>query len=208
MPSTSKLLRPRLPRIAITLPDMGPLAGIVLALVAFHVPNSLFVEPEPRVEVPISSGSGCGLRNDVYTITIDKKSHFFFGLSLDKRQYQTAIIERVAAAHGINLTTWQRGELQKFPYMGMDVQQLPSYFALPKAQRYALMKTGIPFGSNNNQLEEYIDAARCIYTTQKGMPIFCSIRADVHTPFAPLRKLINILQEQNINRFNLKTRMD
>jgi biopolymer transport protein ExbD len=83
----------------------------------------------------------------------------------------------------------------------MDVRRLPEYFSSSQTQRYSLLKTGIPTA----QLEEYIDVTRRVYRECVGAPSYCFIRADKKTPFAAIRPIIQLLQQHNINRFNLKT---
>lgn len=196
LPRLRLLSRPR-----IDAPDMGPLAGVVFTLVAFFMSTSHFAPREPTVQIPTAHYAGCRMEPSGYaiTITINQRNRVFF--ALDDPAYQALTIQAVAARHGIHFTTRQQQELQKLPYLGMDVRRLPEYFAASRLQRYAILKSGVPA----KQLAEYVDAATELYCTQAEKPLFCHIRADERLPFAQFKRITNMLQQRNINRYQLNT---
>ncbi|HEX8427180.1 MAG TPA: hypothetical protein VF639_12870 [Hymenobacter sp.] len=157
---------------------------------------------EPDVDLPTSSGSGCFPYNRHYNITVSKDNRLFF--NVEDEPYRTMVIEQVALLHGIRFTPSQRQELHRLPYVGIDVRRLPEYFSSSQTRRYTLLKTGIP----TEQLGEYIDATRRVYRECAGVSSFCFIRADKKTPFAAIRPVIQLLQQHNINRFNLRTTIE
>ncbi|WP_394805606.1 ExbD/TolR family protein [Hymenobacter tibetensis] len=194
--------RPRqIYRRNLSIPEVWPLAIVVLVLFRCCLATTSLNQIEPAVELPTSSGSGCVPNNRHYTITINKDNKLFF--NVEDEPYRSTIIEQVASLHSIRLTPLQQQELHRLPYLGMDVRRLPEYFSSSQTQRYALLKMGIPTA----QLEEYLDATRRVYRECAGKPIFCFVRADKNTPFSAIRPIIRLLQQHNINRFNLRTSM-
>lgn len=156
---------------------------------------------EPNVDLPTSSGSGCFPENWHYNITLSEDNRLFF--DVEDEPFRTMVIEQVAALHGIRFTPLQHQELHRLPYIGIDVRRLPEYFSSSQTRRYALLKTGIP----TEQLGEYIDVTRRVYIECAGQQSFCFIRADKNVSFPAVHSIIHLLQQHNINRFNLRTTM-
>lgn len=185
----------------LSIPEVWPLAVVVLVFLRCCLATTSLKQTEPEVDLPITSGNSCLRDNRHYDVTISKDNRLFF--NVEDEPYRTMVIEQVASLHGIRFSSLQRQELHRLPYLAMDVRRLPEYFSSSQAQRYALLKTGVPAG----QLGEYIDATRRVFRECAGKPSFCFIRADKKTPFAAIRPIIHLLQQQNINRFNLRTTM-
>lgn len=182
-------------------PDMGPLAGVVFTLVSFFMATSYFAPREPIVQLPEDYYDGnCMMEpSSTFTITINKDNRIFFAIG--NEYYQTGIIAAVAAKYSVRFTAQQPQELQKLPYIGMDVRRLPEYLAAPRMQQYSILKSGVPV----DQLAEYIDATRGAYSAHERKPVFCHIRADKQIRFAKFKRITNVLQQRNINRFSLDT---
>jgi biopolymer transport protein ExbD len=192
--------RPRqIHRRNLSVPEVWPLAVALLVVLCFCLSIGQIRHMEPNVDLPTSSGSGCFPEGRHYNITISIDNKLFF--NVEDEPYRTMVVEQVASLYGLRFTPLQQQELHRLPYLGMDVRKLPEYFSSSQTQRYALLKMGIPTA----QLEQYIDATRRVYRECAGTPSFCFIRADKKTSFAAIRPIIQLLQQQNISRFNLRT---
>ncbi|MBO0360049.1 biopolymer transporter ExbD [Hymenobacter sp. BT186] len=186
-------------RRSLLMPEVWPLSIALLVLLRFCLTTGQIKALEPSVDLPTSSGFICIPESEYYDITINKYHKLFF--SIRDEPYRTAIIEQVAALHGVMFTSSQRQELRRMPYMGIDVRRLPEYFAASRAQRYTLLKTGIPA----SQLGEYIDATRSTYMKRAGKSSFCFLRADKKTSFAAVKPIMHLLQQRKIKHFNIRT---
>jgi biopolymer transport protein ExbD len=82
------------------------------------------------------------------------------------------------------------------------VQDLKRVLNATAAQR-AKIQPGIPVDSLNNQLQDWIANAR--YANRKSRII---IKGDKDADVKTMQRVISILQDQNINRFNLITNME
>ena len=65
------------------------------------------------------------------------------------------------------------------------------------------METGIPIDSADNQLAMWILYARKVNPNVKA-----TIKGDADTQFPSVKKVLDILQEKNVNRFNLVTSLE
>ena len=65
------------------------------------------------------------------------------------------------------------------------------------------MQTGIPIDSADNQLAMWI-----LYARQVNPNIQACIKGDSKTSFETVEKVLDILQDKNVNRFNLITSLE
>jgi biopolymer transport protein ExbD len=65
------------------------------------------------------------------------------------------------------------------------------------------LQTGIPMDSTDNQLASWI-----LYARQVNQNIQAIIKGDTKTGFETVEKLLDILQEKNVNRFALVTSLE
>ena len=65
------------------------------------------------------------------------------------------------------------------------------------------LQTGIPIDSLNNQLASWV-----LYARQVNPNVQASIKGDAKTEFPIVKKVLDILQEKNVNRFNLITNLE
>jgi len=65
------------------------------------------------------------------------------------------------------------------------------------------LQVGIPMDSTDNQLSNWILVAR-----QVNPNIRATIKGDSNTSFEMVEKVLDILQDRNVNRFNLITSLE
>ncbi|GAB2474594.1 hypothetical protein GCM10011375_24330 [Hymenobacter qilianensis] len=141
-------------------------------------------------------------------ISIDKQKRLYF--SFDE-PYQSEIIKRVAARRRVRFTATQLAELDKMPFLFMDVRQLPWYLSLSLLKRNNITLLGIPSRLDNDvddQLAECIAAAQSALHDKNGLYPFFSIRADANLEFHEVQRVFTLLQKHNVNRINLATIME
>ncbi|MBC6607278.1 hypothetical protein H8B13_10650 [Hymenobacter sp. BT188] len=176
----------------------------------FPLSTARFKLPEPYVQLTSSSGSGCLKipEGRLGVISIDKQKRLYF--SFDE-PYQSEIIKRVAARRKVRFTTDQLVELDKMPFLSMDIRYLPEYLSLPVYQRNNIDLSGIPSRLDNHiddQLAEYIAAAHSVLHYKNGLYPFFSIWADANLESHEVQRVICLLQQHNVNRINFATIME
>ena len=67
------------------------------------------------------------------------------------------------------------------------------------------VQTGIPKDSLDNQLKEWIYNARIATNEVDGKLLQVAIKGDAKQQYPTIRKIMDILQDQQINNFNLVT---
>jgi biopolymer transport protein ExbD len=66
-----------------------------------------------------------------------------------------------------------------------------------------VFQTGIPLDSLNNQLASWV-----LYCRQVNPLVNACIKGDTKTEFPAVKKVLDILQDKNVNRFDLITNLE
>lgn len=87
--------------------------------------------------------------------------------------------------------------------MGIPIAQMKQFLNAKDNNERNALQVGIPIDSADNQLSFWILAAR-----QVNPNIKASIKGDSKTSFEMVEKVLDILQDRNVNRFNLVTSLE
>ena len=188
---------------------MTPMVDLAFLLVTFFMLTTQF-RPEDAVVVdpPSSTSDLRAPESDVLTLTIDSKKRVFFGY--DKESVKAAALQGVAAKYGVSFTPTQVKQFSLLPNFGVPIQQLGSYLNKDNEQRKALNPTlpGVPYDSLNNQMITWVLEARKANVSLFRKPTYIAIKGDGDADVETVQKVIKVLQENNINRFNLVTSLE
>ncbi|WP_245326150.1 hypothetical protein [Hymenobacter wooponensis] len=137
----------------------------------------------------------------ILTISFDAQRQLYVST---EEVLQAFMLERVAARHGICITSRQLWEAAHLSYVGLPIAQLPNYLDMTAKQRWAVLQRGIPTSATNNELLDYVEAFQNVAQQQYQRKGYVDLRIDAQTSAADVRGLLHLLQSLNINRYNLK----
>jgi hypothetical protein len=116
-------------------------------------------------------------------------------------KYRPKVLEEMGNLYQIEFTEEQLREFEKYPSsIGVPMQNMVQFLNTQDPNIRKELQTGIPIDSADNQLSMWILCAR-----QVNPNIQTAIQGDATTNFAFVEHILDILQDRNVNRFNLIT---
>ena len=191
----------KVPRKSIRM-DMTAMCDVAFLLLTFFILTTKFKPDEAVVVDTPTSVSEIKLPEaDILIITIGDKGQVFFGVDAQPVRYQ--MLTSIADKYKLDLTEAEKSEFSLITSFGMPIQSLKAYLNTPPADRAKIKQPGIPIDSLDNQLRDWL-----LYSRTANPKLRIAIKGDKAVKYSVTKKVINTLQEQNINKFNFITGME
>jgi hypothetical protein len=103
-------------------------------------------------------------------------------------------------------TKFTPAEIKKFEVMNsfsLPFDKLKPWIAATDTKVRDAMHTGMPMDSTDNQLLMWVRFSRQYYPDYE-----VAIKGDAGSDYKEVKKVIDILQENNVNKFNLTTNLE
>lgn len=191
--------------------DMTAMTDVSFLLLTFFILTANFRPTETvMIDTPVSRAEQ-RVPEDLITITVDDKGSAFFSLSRPVRRVKTleSLIERYGAKYPALKELQENPVLiEKFASVetyGYDINYLPTLLKM-KSTDFNKDKNmpGIPIDSTDNQLGDWINAARAT-GLEDDVEVPIAIKGDKETNVVAVKDIIEILRKREIYRFNLIT---
>ena len=189
--------------------DMTAMCDVAFLLLTFFILTATAKQPEPLpVETPASTNQTKLPETGLVTITVGKsngKESVFFGMK--DRDIRAKTLELIGAKQNIKFTQKEINQFALIDEFGVDYGNLQKIIGMKAADRNkAGTQPGIPTDSLNNQLKEWITTVRqARIELNKADELKFAIKGDARQQYPEIRKIMDILQDQKINNFNLVT---
>jgi biopolymer transport protein ExbD len=187
--------------------DMTPMVDLFTLLLTFFILTATFRPQEAApVDTPFSVSEKPMMDANVMTVLIAKDNRVFFNVDNGPDtilKFRPKILAEMGKRYNIEFT---QDELRKFEKSGTSVgspiQDMKAYLAAKNSDERIALEKGVPIDSADNQLALWILFARQVNPAVQTM-----IKGDAETDFPVIRKVLDILQDKNVNRFNLITNL-
>lgn len=184
--------------------DMTAMCDVAFLLLSFFVMTATAKIPEALpVDTPASQVQTKLPETDLATITIGKGKVFF---DLKGREVRKKALELMGQKYSVEFTP---EELETFSLMegvGVPITALKQLIAMKTADRNKPgLQPGVPKDSLNNQLFEWIYNSRIANIEVNDKELQIAIKGDANEEYPAIKKVMDILQDQKINNFNLVT---
>jgi hypothetical protein len=165
-------------------------------------------QPEPAtVDTPfsISEKPTPDFNMMTFLLSVDGKVFMNFDNGPDTLlKYRPKILVEMGKRYGIEFTEAEQREFEKFPSsMGVPIEKMKEFLSTKDNNTRKSFQVGIPIDSADNQLAMWI-----LYARQVNPNIQACIKGDSKTGFETVEKVLDILQDKNVNRFNLITSLE
>jgi len=184
--------------------DMTAMCDVAFLLLSFFVMTATAKIPEALpVDTPASQVQTKLPETDLATITIGKGKVFF---DLKGREVRKKALELMGQKYSVAFTP---EELETFSLMegvGVPITALKQLIAMKTADRNKPgLQPGVPKDSLDNQLKEWIYNSRIANIEVNDKELQIAIKGDANEEYPAIKKVMDILQDQKINNFNLVT---
>ena len=193
----------KIPRKSTTI-DMTAMCDVAFLLLTFFMLTTQFKSDDSVIVDTPSSISEIKLPDtDILNISITQDGKVFF--SIDNKNYtREKLLSKISEKHPE--LQFDGNEEKAFVLtgsIGVPLNQLKGYLALEKSERKAYQQPGIPVDSVNNELADWIMQGRL---SNPGVRI--TVKGDQGCPWPIVKKVMNTLQDKNVNKFNLITDLE
>ncbi len=187
--------------------DMTAMCDVAFLLLTFFILTATARQPEPLpVETPSSTVTFKLPDTDISTLTVGQGKVFFGVVGQDVR---INTLERIGEQYKLTFTDEEKKRFSVIESFGVPIASLKQYIAMDNTDRMKLVQPGIPTDSGaNNELKQWILQSRYATKELHNVDLRFSIKGDSKEEYPAIRKIVDILQDQNINKFSLITSLE
>jgi biopolymer transport protein ExbD len=178
--------------------DMTPMVDLFSVVLTFLMLTATMRQTEPApVDTPYSISEKPTPDFNTMTLLLSKDDKVFIN-------FDNGPDTLLKYRPNIEFTANELREFEKYPSsMGVPILKMKEFLATRDNKIRTAIQTGIPIDSTDNQLALWV-----LFTRQINPNVQACIKGDTETGFPIVQKVLDILQEKNVNRFNLITSLE
>ena len=185
--------------------DMTPMVDTFCVVLTFLMLTAQMRQPEPvTVDTPFSISETPTHDFDQMTFLLGTDGTVFMNFDNGPDttyKFRPKVLVQIGERYGIEFTEEEQRAFEKYPSsIGVPMQRMKEFLSNDDPNIRKALQVGIPIDSADNQLSMWI-----LYARQVNPNIRACIKGDSQTHFALVEKILDILQDRNVNRFNLIT---
>ena len=184
--------------------DMTAMCDVAFLLLSFFVMTATAKIPEALpVDTPASVVQTKLPEDNLATITVGKGKIFF---DLKGREVRKKALELMGQKYGVAFTEEESAKFALMEGIGVPITNLKQLIAMKTADRSKPgLQPGVPKDSLDNQLHEWIYNSRIANIEVNDKELQIAIKGDAKEEYPAIKRVMDILQDQKINNFNLVT---
>lgn len=187
--------------------DMTAMCDVAFLLLTFFILTATAKVPEVMpVDTPASTVQTKLPDSDLATLTIgnvDGKDRVFFDLK--GKDVRKKTLELMAEKYGMTFSEEDKDKFALMTDFGVPIGSLKQIIDMKSSERIKADQTGIPMDSLDNQLKEWVYNARKANIEVNDKELQVAIKGDAKEQYPVIRKVMDLLQDQNVNTFSLIT---
>ena len=184
--------------------DMTPMVDLFSVLLIFLLLTASF---RPQEAAPITTPSSVSEKqapdNDIMTIFISKDGQIFFNFDNGKdtsTHFRSKLLAKMGEQYKITFTPQELEKFGKLASFGLPIKDIKTFINAKESKERDALQKGIPTDSTDNQLAWWIRSARLTNPFAE-----VAIKGDGDANYKVVKKVMDLLQENKVNKFNLVT---
>jgi biopolymer transport protein ExbD len=188
--------------------DMTAMCDVAFLLLTFFILTATARQPDPLdIKTPSSTVQFKVPDKDLAILSIGGKGKVF--IEIIGQDIKRLALQKMGALYS---TTFTKQEADRFAVMsafGVPMSGLKQFINMSPEERKKVAKsfeTGIPSDSTtNNELYRWVEQSRRAVAELHSTEMRISIKGDSKEEYPTIRKIVDVLQKQQVNKFSLIT---
>jgi biopolymer transport protein ExbD len=188
--------------------DMTPMVDLFSVVLTFLMLTTTMRQPEPApVDTPSSISEIKTPDFNMLTLLLSKDDKVFINFDNGPDtllKFRPKILAEMGKRYNIEFNETELREFEKIPSaVGVPMDKMKDFLAAKDSKSRDVFQVGVPLDSTDNQLALWI-----LFARQVNPNIQACIKGDVKTGFPIVQKVLDIMQDKNVNKFNLITSLE
>lgn len=185
--------------------DMTAMCDVAFLLLTFFILTATAKQPEALpVDTPNSTVQTKLPDSDLATIIIGENGKVFYGVT--GRDVRVKTLEYMDEKYKVGFSEADKQKFALIENFGVPIQNLKQIINMTSSERNQKgLQPGIPKDSTDNQLADWILNSRKAIRDLHDKDLNIAIKGDAKEEYPQIKKVMDILQEQKVNSFNLVT---
>ncbi len=196
-----------MPRVKIkrksTVTDMTAMCDVAFLLLTFFILTAKPKVPDPvPVDTPNSTVTVKQPETNIATLVVGS-GKVFYDITGAKVRVQT--LEQMGQKYNIPFSEAEKHVYSNLQAVGVPMSQMKQFLDMDADKRDELKQPGIPTDSVSNELFNWIRESRVANVAINNQEMRLSIKGNSSEEYPTIKKVIDILQKQKVNKFSLIT---